>query len=169
MFRQAENELPAVLDGLAFAGEGGVIAGLVPIPAMPRLAEMLASPEGRLECRIEGQRDGEGKSWLKLGISGEVSLVCQRCLSALAWPLRLESRLLLVAPGQAWPEDELVEDSFDAIPAEKEMALLPLIEEEVLLALPIAPRHETCGPSAPVVVENEPSPFAALAKLKKGV
>jgi uncharacterized protein len=47
------------------------------------------------------------------------------------------------------------------------LALLPLIEEEVLLALPIAPRHESCTPPAADAVEQELSPFAALAKIRK--
>ncbi len=84
-------------------------------------------------------------------------------------PLDVASRLLLVPPGDAWPEDEIAEDGFDAIVAEKDMALLPLIEEEVLLALPLVPRHPACEPPAPMQEEREPSPFAVLAQFKKGV
>jgi uncharacterized protein len=74
-----------------------------------------------------------------------------------------------VPPGQSWPDDELAEDGFDAIAAEMEMALLPLIEDEVLLALPIAPRHQTCKLPAAYIECNGPSPFAVLGQLKKGV
>jgi uncharacterized protein len=51
-----------------------------------------------------------------------------------------------MAPGEEWPDDDLADDSADAIEAEKALAVLSLIEEEVLLALPIAPRHEQCEP-----------------------
>ena len=49
------------------------------------------------------------------------------------------------------------------------MVLLPMIEEEVLLALPIAPMHESCEAPVATTDEQAPSPFAALAKLKKGI
>lgn len=169
MSRQAETQFPAVIDSLEFAGQGRTIAVSVPLAALPRLVEVLASAEGSLDCRIDGERDKEGKSWLRLAIQGHLRLVCQRCLAALDYPLRLDNRLRLIPPGQPWPDEELAEDGFDAVAAEKEMALLPLIEEEVLLALPIAPRHESCETPVPVVEEHEPSPFAMLAKFRKGV
>jgi len=169
MSRQAENGLPTVLDGLAFANEGAVAAGVVAVAALPRLAEGLADDTGCLDCRVTGSRDGDGRCWLTLEVSGTLGLVCQRCLKRLAFPVEIRNRLLLVPPGQAWPDEELAEDGFDAVAAEMEMALLSLIEEEVLLALPIAPMHETCATPVPVADEHESSPFAVLAKLKKGV
>jgi uncharacterized protein len=169
MSRQAENGLQTVLDGLAFASEGAVVAGFVALAALPRLAEVLADDAGRLDCRVTGSRDCDGRCWLALDVSGTLGLVCQRCLKKLVFPVGIQTRLLLVPPGQAWPDEELAEDGFDAVAAEKEMALLSLIEDEVLLALPIAPMHETCATPMPVVEEHEPSPFAVLAKLKKGV
>ena len=61
-------------------------------------------------------------------------------------------------------------DDYDAIPASRELSVRSLVEDEVLLALPIVPRHADCLP--PVVAgaeieESEPSPFAVLAGLKK--
>jgi uncharacterized protein len=44
--------------------------------------------------------------------------------------------------------------------------LTPLLEEEILLALPIAPRHERCEPPAAAAASKEASPFAQLARLK---
>jgi uncharacterized protein len=168
MSHQAENGLPTVFDGLSFANEGAVMAGVVAVAALPRLAEGIAD-EGCLDCRVTGSRDGDGKSWLLVEVAGTLDLVCQRCLKRLVFPVEIQTRLLLVPPGQALPEDELAEDGFDAIAVEKDMALLSLIEDEVLLALPFAPMHETCATPAPVVEEHESSPFAVLAKLKKGV
>jgi uncharacterized protein len=169
MSRQAECGLPQVVDGLSFALEGAVVAGVVPVMALPRLLDGLANNDGRLSCRIVGNRDTEGKSWLTLDISGTLDLVCQRCLKVLPFQVDIQSHLLLVPQGQAWPDEELAEDGFDVIAAEKEMALRSLIEDEVLLALPIVPRHDVCETASPIVEMQEPSPFAVLAKLKKGV
>ncbi|MBU1235173.1 MAG: DUF177 domain-containing protein [Gammaproteobacteria bacterium] len=100
-------------------------------------------------------------------VAGSLNLVCQRCLEPLAFPLQIQARFLLVPVGQSWPDEELAEDGFDAIAAEKEMAVFPLIEDEVMLALPIAPMHEVCATVVPEMKEQAPSPFAVLAKLNK--
>ncbi len=158
-----------VVDGLEFARDGRRLAGRVSVGSLPRLIDVLADSSGEIAWEVCGERDREGKSFLVLRLAGEVGLRCQRCLDKVAEALSIESRLLLVPPGQPWPDEELTEDGFDAVEAGKEMALLPMIEEEVLLALPIAPMHESCEPPAPATEEQAPSPFAVLAKLKKGV
>ncbi len=145
------------------------MAGSVPIASLLGLVDVLADSCGELEWEVCGERDQEGKFFLVLQLTGRLGLRCQRCLEVVMEPLNIASRLLLVAPGQPWPDDELVEDGFDAIEAGKEMALLPMIEEEVLLALPVAPMHEICELPVARHEKNEPSPFAVLAKLKKGV
>lgn len=170
MSRQVETEVVrAIVDGLEFARDGRRLAGKVPVAALPRLADLLVDTAGDLACQVRGEIGRDGKAYLLLEVAGSLGLRCQRCLGTVAQAVSIDSRLLLVPPGQAWPEEELAEDGFDAIEAGKEMALLPLIEEEVLLALPIAPRHKQCEPPKPAVDEQEPSPFAVLAKLKKGV
>jgi uncharacterized protein len=168
----ADHLVGAVIDGLRFAREGGHLAGTVPVAALSRLADQLADapdPAEVLACELCGERGGDGKAYLRLRVSGSLDLRCQRCLEPLTQSVDIESCLLLVPPGQDWPDEELVEDGFDAVAAEREMALLPLIEDEVLLALPIAPRHSVCGTAARQVVDRDSSPFAVLAKLKKGV
>lgn len=156
-----------VIDSLEFARDAGRISGSIPVAALARLGDMLANDSGVLDYGIRGERDHQGASYLVVEADGEVMLRCQRCLHEMAVPLHVAARLRLVAPGAPWPEDDLEDDSADAIKADKALALLPLVEDEVLLALPLAPRHEHCEPPAPLRDEQEPSPFAALAKLKK--
>lgn len=165
----SETLASAVLDGLEFARHGRRLAGRVRLASLPRLADVLADDGGEIECEVLGESDREGSAFLVMRLEGEVGLRCQRCLETLIVPLRVASRLLLVPPGRQWPDEELAEDDYDAVEAGKEMALLPMIEEEVLLALPIAPMHESCEPPAATNDEQAPSPFAALAKLRKGV
>ena len=167
MSRQVDTAIGrAIIDSLEFAREDGVLAGSVPVAGLVRLAEVLTDNAGSLDCELRGGRDGEGRPFLQLHVAGSINLCCQRCLSALPFALDVDSRLMLVAPGAEWPDDELEEDGIDAIEASREQPVLELVEDEVLLALPISPRHEDCRPS--VAVENEygPSPFAALAQLK---
>ena len=157
----------AIIDSLDFARQGVCIEGEVAVSAMGRLADVVIERGDRLFCRISGERDDDGQSSLVLQIEGELELLCQRCLQPLRWPLQAVSRLLLVAPGDAWPDEDLVDDDADAIAAEKSLSVLALMEEEVLLALPIAPRHTDCESPVASDGSSKLSPFAALAKLKK--
>lgn len=134
---------------------------------LPRLAELLTTTSGFLSVRLEGWRDAQGKSWLQLDIAGEPVLCCQRCLGGVKFPLAIRSRLQLIASGEDWPDDDLEDDSADAITAETALTVLSLVEDEVLLALPIAPRHEECESPSASAREHGASPFAALADLKK--
>ena len=133
---------------------------------LPRLADVLTTTEGFLSVRLEGWRDEQGKSWLQLDVAGEPVLCCQRCLGGVKFPLAIKSRLQLIAPGEDWPDDDLEDDSADAIAAEGELNVLSLIEDEVLLALPIAPRHEHCESPSANASEHGSSPFSALAAFK---
>lgn len=156
-----------VIDCLEFARSGGVLERSVGLDELPRLADVLVARTGFLSVRLEGWRDEEGKSWLQLDVTGEPMLCCQRCLGGVKFPLDIRSRLQLMAPGEEWPDDDLADDSADAMEAGKALAVLSLIEDEVLLALPIAPRHEQCEPPSGSATGHGPSPFAALAALKK--
>ena len=69
-------------------------------------------------------------------------------------------------PGREWPEEELEDDSFDAIEASNEMQVGSLIEDEVLLALPLSPRHDVCGLPRMKDDRQDASPFAVLRNLK---
>ncbi|MFH1869123.1 MAG: YceD family protein [Pseudomonadota bacterium] len=156
-----------VLDCLEFARSGGVLERSVGLTELLRLSDVLVTSEGFLSVRLEGWRDDAGKSWLQVDIAGEPVLCCQRCLGGVKFPLAISSRLQLMAPGEEWPDDDLVDDSADAITAEKALAVLPLVEDEVLLALPIAPRHEQCESPLANAAGHGASPFAALADFKK--
>jgi uncharacterized protein len=158
----------AVIDSLDFARSGGRYEADVPVAGLPRLRDLTLDGKGRLNCRVVGEQDSDGGASLIVYITGELNLRCQRCLAVLPWQIRVENRLHLVPPGDEWPDEDLVDDGSDAIAADKALALLPFIEDEVILALPLSPRHEDCElPAAGVDVNGDRSPFAALVKLKQ--
>lgn len=156
-----------VFDSLALARDNGEISGLLAVGDMPRLAEYAAADGDHLRCSLRGGRVEGGKLGLWLTVGGRLRLTCQRCLQALELPVEVDSRLLLVPVGAAWPDEELADDRADAIEASEEQSLAALVEEEILLALPLAPRHDSCA--LPAVDGNDarpPSPFAALVRVK---
>lgn len=134
---------------------------------LSRLAEVVVDAAGAVSYELVGEA-GIGRSpALRFRASAVLQLCCQRCLNAMEWPLDRESVLELVKPGAPIPDDELENDEADAIEAVPDMDVLALVEDELLLAVPLAPRHESCDPPRPLGGADKESPFAALAKLRK--
>ncbi|MCX8086918.1 MAG: DUF177 domain-containing protein [Rhodocyclaceae bacterium] len=160
-----------IIDSLGFAAEGGRLAGGLPLANLARLSDVLVRPEGWLECELAGERitdaSGQSKSLLHLKVTGRLKLLCQRCLSEVAFDCRIDSRLLLIPEGIEWPADEMETDEYDALPASRELSVLTLVEDEVLLALPIVPRHADCRLPGGWEWKEATSPFAALAQLHR--
>lgn len=108
------------------------------VAEFPRLAREFT--QGALFCRVVGQVDQRGALSLQLSISGDAGLVCQRCLGGM--PHRVELvRTLYLARNQAELERlDALPDS-DAIQAGERLNLVDLVEDEVLLSLPLAAMH----------------------------
>ena len=160
-----------VVDTLEFAREGRSVSGTVPVSALPRLLEWVGQSDALLECELQGRRE-DGRHWLSLSIRGQFDLICQRCLGPLPFVLKTDNELQVIAPGESWPDETLEDGALslgaDAIAAEAAQVVSDLIEEEVLLALPVAPKHEEgCEPPARSDDKLAASPFAVLATLKK--
>jgi len=131
-----------------------------------RLADSLFTAEGTLQFEVAGGYDAKQRPTLRLSVSGEVILRCQRCLGPLPHRLAIDSRLLLLTAQSPGAVAEL--EDLDGVPAGPGTDVAALVEDEVLLALPMAPRHaeDVCS----VATETDiaaPSSFAALQKLKR--
>lgn len=157
-----------MIDSLAFAREGRHKAGRLPVSGFERLSALVCAPSGDVDFTVTGAKDEQGDSFLEVAASCTLVLRCQRCLQAMSWPIDVAGRLLLVPPGQPLPDDDLEEDAFDPIHADSALALLPLIEEEILLGLPFAPRHEQCDAPLPLGGAVKKSPFSVLQGMKTG-
>ena len=155
-----------VIDLQSLAKDGGRVHRTVPVESLGRLVESLLEPVGTVTFEFQGERDDEGKLYVDLQIQGDLVLQCQRCLEAMVWPCNVQNRLLLLRSGEELPENELENDAVDALEVEPLTDLLALVEDEVLLALPLVPRHENCEPPVKAGVDDEISPFAVLRQLR---
>jgi len=165
-----------IADPFRFAAEARTLSGEVEVAELARLADVLAGSEGVVGWRIEGSlvarspagggASGRQEPRLRLVLGGRLDLRCQRCLGGFEWPLAVEATLQPVRAGQPIPDEELEDDEVDAIEIAEGLDVLALIEDEILLALPIAPRHEQCEVPRGMNGANEESPFAALASLR---
>ncbi|WP_374681423.1 DUF177 domain-containing protein [Accumulibacter sp.] len=155
-----------LIDSLAFGLEKGSLQGEVPVAKLARLTDLLADSTGCLRYRVEGGMGSRGRSLLVLQVDGVLSLCCQRCLEPLRYPLALRSLLEFVASDGDLSQEELEDDSRDFLPAEKELDVLALVEDEILLGLPSVPRHDDCVPPGGARELTKESPFSVLAGLK---
>lgn len=156
------------IDSLDFARNGRELSGIAPLAEMPRLQDALAVPDGEISYVVRGLPDKDGKPMLEVAVDGICQLRCQRCLNGFAYPIKLVSRLLLAQPDEL--DEFSVEDSdeVDSIPADKHLDVLNMIEEEILLSLPFAPKHPPgeCQPAGGSSNFPDRNPFAVLAGLK---
>ena len=157
-----------IVDASAFAREGRQLAGQEPVSRFERLSELIVAPSGDVRFKVSGRSADDGKRLLDIAVTADLEIQCQRCLEALSWPVATSSRLLLVPPDQALPDEELEEDEFDSIHAASDFDLLTMVEDEILLALPFAPRHKDCKAPGPTEGAVKESPFAVLGQLRAG-
>jgi uncharacterized protein len=155
------------IDGLQFAHSGQILSGSFAIKQLPRLLDIAASDNGNVSYHISGKRDQQGKPWLECVVEGTVELQCQRCMQSFVHPFSVKSALMLVASEAALPDPEAEPDEMDAIVATPEMNVADMVEEEILLSLPMIPRHEACEIAEQGKVTTGNSGFAGLAALKK--
>lgn len=156
-----------VLDSIEFARRSARLDGVVEIAGLARVHDHLVEREGQLSVVLCGERDPRGRSWLTLEVHGVVVLMCQRCLNGVRFPLAIRGRLELIPDGKPWPDESLADDDADAIAADPALNVMELVEDEVLLALPLAPTHNDCKLPGGLAGGQGRSPFAALEILKK--
>ncbi len=155
-----------VIDSLAFARDTRRLEGDLAMADMPRVHDLLTEVSGSVHYRLTGRIGALGKSQLLLQLDGFVPLRCQRCMERLDFSLHVESVLELVGSEADLTQEDLEDDSRDFLPAEKKLDVLALIEDEVILALPVVPRHDSCSLPGGGEKSVKESPFAVLAGLK---
>ena len=170
------------LDVKAFAKAGAVLSGQDLLSKYLRLLEE-AGGQGadravQWEARGETHADASGLAqvWLHLSAQVTLPLTCQRCLGPADIALTVDRSFRFVASEeQAEAEDEEAEE--DVLVLSRDFNLYELIEDELLIELPVVPRHEVCPTELKLAAQDadfeaaqaeKPNPFAALAGLKGG-
>ena len=151
-----------VIDGFEFASAGATQRGNWPLKEMPRLRDLLADDAGEVAYEITGVRDERGRPGLRLQVRGTLSLRCQRCLEPMEFEVQTDETLVLAATLAEIHAEPADAHGPDRVVAGKEMALGGLIEDELILALPFAPRHEDCIAGGIGDRDSGNSPFAGL-------
>ncbi|WP_431265262.1 YceD family protein [Roseateles chitinivorans] len=175
---------PLKLDVGVFAREGGTLEGEWPATSLTRLAEA-AAPESdpaqwppvswSTRGELRTPKGGEPQAWLELTAEAQVAVTCQRCLQPVREDLAVSRWFRFVKDEDMAAEMDMDSDD-DVLALPRHLDLRELVEDELLLTLPVVPRHEVCPEPLPhanveeeeLPAEERPNPFAALAALKKG-
>ncbi len=169
---------PLRLDIKPLITDAQTVQGQTPVAKFERLYELIFAehmpPEASLAWQFQGElrpvTGGAPEMWCRLSADVEVALVCQRCLGPVREHLSLDRRVRFVhTEEEAEALDAEMEDDVLALP--RWLNILELIEDELILGLPLVPRHGVCPRPLPVPADDLPfvpeeNPFAALVGLK---
>ncbi len=118
---------------------------------------------------------GAPQIWLHLQAQAQLPMVCQRCLTAVDIPVHVDGHYRFVADEEtALAEDEVSEE--DVLVLSKQFDVRAMIEDELLMAVPIVPKHDVCPQPVKLAstdddfkaaLTQKPNAFAALGSLKK--
>lgn len=161
-----------MIDPIQLAEKGARLTGELPLSGMRRLVEMCADEQGSVSVDLQFERDlSDGLRLMRGRIDARIGLTCQRCMERLDVELTTEPRLVLLTPG----EHEHLLEAGDALVIEQPLTLGELIEDELLLEVPMVPMHVSAEcPAQRLVAVDKPAqmgtranPFSALGKLKQ--
>lgn len=162
---------PHVLDDpFGFARAAGQHRGQLAVLAMPRLHDQLAGDAGEVRYSVRGGLDQLSRPQLELEVAGKLQLICAVCAKPLDYALALRTRVLMAQPGAA-PQDDDDPETPEWIEAGQALDLQELVEDEILLGLPLSVRHAQgqCSSETQEAFGKKAadSPFARLATLLK--
>jgi len=171
---------PRRLDVKRFTHTRGVLAGQEPVVSYARLEAEAAGPAS--DAFVEWDAIGESRvgaggaavPWMRLSARTRIRMICQRCLVPMDVELGFDRWFRFAADEHtAALEDEEAEE--DVLAIARDFDLLALIEDELLMEIPVAPRHEICpepvrlsvvDPDFDAPETQRPNPFAALDVLR---
>lgn len=135
-------------DAFKLSASHGELHGGVDPASLARLADRVAGGGTEIRWSIRGGSDWQGRAAISVALDGSIPLVCQRCLGPLAEAVHQTTTLLL-----ARNDAELVKldgvSEHEVVLANASLDPIALVEDELLLTLPFAPRHEaSCSGTA---------------------
>ena len=165
----------------AFAAEQAQLAGEAPLSQFPRLQQESVKPQDAATVQWQAQgrtvpvAGGAAEIWLDLEASTTLWMTCQRCLEPVQQTIAFARSFRFVRDeASAILLDDEIEE--DVLVYGKDFQLFELIEDELLMAVPVGAYHDTCPQSVAMHTETDdfaaaqtskPNPFAVLQSLKK--
>ena len=164
------NSLSKNINPVQLATQNKLIQGRLPLVQCERLLPSLRENTGYVDFSLQFMQDESQRTVVRATMSAELGLECRRCLKPMTYPMRVSVDLAVVADDKA--ATELPECYEPLLVMDGEVALESLIEDELLLNLPVMPSHSEneCSAVLPTdQVDNEldgrKNPFAVLKNI----
>jgi uncharacterized protein len=167
------DRLPVQIDPMRLAAKGDCLQGQLQIASMQRLSSLLHDASGNVAVELQFDVDESQRSILKLHLQTTLGMICMRCGQPMT--LAIDSRSILGLVASEKDADELPEGYEPLVITPEPMTLSDIVEDELLLALPIVAMHEDNQCHTEWLQEDEAvsssdttkeNPFAVLADLK---
>lgn len=164
---------PVRVDPLKSVEQEASFRGSVAISKMERLQDYLQDNSGEAQVEIQFGRDEQGTSLLRGTCQAHVRMTCQRCMNPVEVPVGAEFELGIVFSDE---QAKHLPKAYEPIMAERDdLELLPVLEDEIILGLPMFAYHDECGEHelqheeeiVPEETEAPDNPFSVLEQLKK--
>lgn len=173
--------LPELVDAWRMVASGRIFEGRLPLASMKRLVDSLADADGDVAFALEFGKDTFGIGYIDMRVQTRLPLICQRSLERFEYPLQIEQRLGLIASER---DEAGLPEGYEPVllDGSADIDMAALIEDELILALPLVPLKEgfrevddaaepqtwsTGEPDEEPEAEEVKHPFASLASLKQ--
>lgn len=140
-----------IINNLIFAKEQKTLSGTIDISEFKRVGHSdLGELSGEISYTLTGEMGAKNRAVLKLILYGKIRTLCQICLNPIELNISCDQDAIIFKD-EMQLEQELSEthdtDVIDGIIADKNFNVLDFIEDEVIMLLPVSPKHETCSSS----------------------
>ena len=156
--------LPDSVNFVECLENGTSLRGTVPLSRFPRFRGLLASERGNIDLALHFEEVQSGIATVVGSACASVALICQNCLELMTFKLAIDVNVRLV---KTETELQALSPNVDGMVVESpKLSITELLEDDLILVLPMAPKHEApCSELARVTETESRRPFAELSKL----
>ncbi len=168
-----KDTIPIKVDPIRFAENAVHLQGSLFLKDMPRLCSSLQSEDGVVEIDIHFGVDEQKVKFLKGHIATKLLLQCQRCMGSYEYDVTDDFALGILTSEK---EIEALPSSYEpVIVSDGSLSISELIEDELMMSLPIVAMHETThckvklpwvAQSGSAIEEEKESPFKVIEILR---
>lgn len=171
----SNDPIPHYIEPYKLVDRNITFSGNISLDSLPRLYEALATDKASICVDVVFQREQQQQVLMSMTFNATVELICQRCLEVMSFTINKQYNYMFC---HSKYEQMMLPDGYDILDVKLKdpFDLKTLIEDELLLALPIIPMHTSDECQQPAVItepeqiENESdrsNPFGILAQLKR--
>ncbi|OQW95246.1 MAG: hypothetical protein BWK79_03090 [Beggiatoa sp. IS2] len=165
------KRLPIFIDPLRLAQQGCSLKGAIALSQMTRLRDSLCGVRGEAIIDWSFTTDEHHHLLIQGRTQAVLPMLCQRCLQLLEWPVDTTVALIILTGDQT--DEEVLLTGYETLTlTSTTVSLAALVEDELILALPIVAKHGQCPSNEylsqmTLAEELARHPFSVLHKLKQ--